>query len=178
MYEKWRDKVWEAYTHLHLHVVQQKNTFHNYDEESIDINPLGQIIVSTALSAIIAINSPAAPDASSAYHEVKCHSWYSFKKVFRGNFMEYRTDSNKYLQFIKVSTIRVLISKQSIVASNRQHRSKIFLGFSNVKKTSIWGIFQKKFFLQKWFYISYVLNILQWTNLISANEYTNCKRML
>ena len=40
--------------------------FHNYDEENIDINPLGQIIVSTALSAIIAINSPAAPDASSA----------------------------------------------------------------------------------------------------------------
>ena len=46
----------------------------NYDVESIDINPLGQIIVSIASFAIIAINSPAAPDESSAYNEVKCHS--------------------------------------------------------------------------------------------------------
>ena len=48
----------------------------NNDEESTDINPLGQIIVSIASFAIIAINSPAAPDASSAYNEVKCHSLY------------------------------------------------------------------------------------------------------
>ena len=48
----------------------------NYDEESIDRNPLGQIIVSISSSAIIAINSPAAPDESSAYNEVKCHSLY------------------------------------------------------------------------------------------------------
>ena len=54
--------------HIYIKVVQQKTTWlsMNYDEESIDINPLGQIIVSIASFAIIAINSPAAPDASSA----------------------------------------------------------------------------------------------------------------
>ena len=46
----------------------------NYDVESIKINPLGQIIVSIASSAIIVINSPAATDASPAYNEVKRHS--------------------------------------------------------------------------------------------------------
>ena len=65
-----------SFIHIYMKVVQQKTTWFsmNYDEESIDINPLGQIIVSIASSAIIAINSPAAPDASSAYNEVKCHS--------------------------------------------------------------------------------------------------------
>ena len=45
-----------------MKVVQQKTTWFamNYDKESIVMNPLGQIIVSIALSAI---NSPAAPDA-------------------------------------------------------------------------------------------------------------------
>ena len=38
----------------------------NYDEESTNINRLRQFIVLIASSAIIAMNSPAAPDASSA----------------------------------------------------------------------------------------------------------------
>ena len=65
-----------SFIHIHMKVVQPKATWFsmNYDEESTDINPLGQIIVSIASFAIIAINSPAAPDASSAYNEVKCHS--------------------------------------------------------------------------------------------------------
>ena len=58
--------------------VQQKNTWFSmyYNEESIDINPLGQIIVLIASSVIIANDSPAEPDTSSAYNEVKCHSCY------------------------------------------------------------------------------------------------------
>ena len=44
-----------------------------YNEKSIGINPLGQIIVLIASSVIIANDSPAEPDTSSAYNEVKCH---------------------------------------------------------------------------------------------------------
>ena len=44
----------------------------NHDEESIDMNPLGHIIVSIASFATIAMNGTAALIASSAYNEVKC----------------------------------------------------------------------------------------------------------
>ena len=37
------------------------------------------INVSIASSTIISINSSTAPDACSAYNEVKCHSWYCWK---------------------------------------------------------------------------------------------------
>ena len=41
-----------------------------YNEESIDINPLGQIIVLIASSVIVANDSPAEPDTNSASNEV------------------------------------------------------------------------------------------------------------
>ena len=80
LFKRWRDKVCEAlYTFTWKWF--NKNTWFsmNYNEESIDINPIGQIIVSIASSATIAINSPTAPDASSAYNVVKCPSWYCWK---------------------------------------------------------------------------------------------------
>ena len=52
-----------SFMHIYMKVVQKKKNIWfamKYDKESIVINPLGQIIVSIALSAI---NSPAAPDA-------------------------------------------------------------------------------------------------------------------
>ena len=65
-----------SFIHIYIKVVQQKTTWFsmNYVEESIDINAPGQIIVSIASFAIIAINSPTAPGTSSAYNEAKCHS--------------------------------------------------------------------------------------------------------
>ena len=73
----------KLYTHLHESGSLKKNPWFstNYDRGSIDISPLGLIINDQLYqlyqlysSAIIAINSPTAPDASSAYNEVKCHS--------------------------------------------------------------------------------------------------------
>ena len=48
----------------------------NHDEEAIDMNPLGHIIVSIASFATIAMNGTAASIASFTYSEVKCFGWY------------------------------------------------------------------------------------------------------